>query len=187
MSARARVAWALVSWALVACAGTSSCATGAEPPTDAGAPDEGSLIALEALAPTDDAGPLLLGATRVPCVEAGWSVEGDSFEVNTDACDPGLFQAPTLAQLDAGDRVSFTRWHLVLDAPLPTTGAMALAIGDEVVWSESFSIPADEDVLAVEEVVTETHPAGTAVRLLVENHGANSYRFTSLRWRRAAP
>jgi hypothetical protein len=170
--------WLLLPLLAAGCAGTAS--------PDTGAPEEGDLVALDALAPTGDPGPLEPAAVRVPCVQAGWSVEGESFEVNTDACDPGLFEAPTLRALAAGDQIAFTRWHLVLDAPLPTSGRMALAIDDELLWSERFDIPAEEDVLSVEVEVEEAHGQGAPLRLLVENHGANSYRFTRLRWR-AAP
>jgi hypothetical protein len=105
-----RVATALMGAALL-----SGCLSPA--PDDGGPPREGPLVALDALVPTDDDGPLDAGAVRVACVEAGWAVEGESFEVNTDGCDPGIFVAPLLVNVAPGDTITFTRWHLALDAP----------------------------------------------------------------------
>lgn len=131
-------------------------------------------------APEDDPFSAEPEVAASPCDDAGFRVEAPVLEVSTAACDHITLTQPSLAPVRSGDLVHAVAWHVLLSAPEPAEGHMAIALGDDVIWEYRVDIPADEAILKPYVEVNEAFDAGTPVRFHVHNHGDNEWKLLEI-------
>ena len=142
--------------------------------------DPVSLVTPEAWARSEGDDPFVDEQPASVDCDAGWGEEDGVFEVNTDACDYGVFVQGALASIEEGDVLELLLVHDALFADGPAEAHMAIAIGSQIVWSETRALPYAADVLRPSWVASAAQPVGAPVSFHVHNHGANSYRLVSL-------
>lgn len=108
------------------------------------------------------------------------SGDAQAVEVDTSSCDYITLRQPSLADLEVGDDVKISVWHLTLTSALPALAHAAVRVGDTVVWENNIDIPADPKVYESTYNSTVAAPAGTPVYFHVHNHGANNWTFHEL-------
>lgn len=110
--------------------------------------------------------------------------EGGSFyeeagvlEIDTGVCGYLVLEQPTLRAVAAGDLVEWTISHSDLLAEAPAEAHVAIALGDDVLWSWTTPIPTLSEVLVQRAAAPGRAPEGTSVRIHLHNHGDNRWRF----------
>lgn len=123
---------------------------------------------------------------RERCTETDFGVEYGGLEVSTIYCDYITLTQPILVGLDEGDHIEVVLWHSPLVSEEPSTGAIALALGDVELgdvelWSTPLSIPSDAQSWTIELRAPLSVNAGAPLYFHVRNHGANAYTVLSAR------
>ena len=157
----------VVFFALAACGGTSSL------PRE----EESVLVDHGAWRQQLDASGPFADVIGGECQAGGAVFEDPVFEINTDLCNGGTFTQPSLTPIFAGEVVHVVLWHLQLVAPAPAEAYIGVAVGDDVLYERTVSVPSVESVYKPYVAVDEDVPAGTPVTIHVHNHGENSYKF----------
>ncbi len=139
-----------------------------------------SLVTPEAWTRSEGDDPFIGEQPAVVQCDAGWGEEDGVFEVNTEVCDYGVFVQGALASIEEGDVLELVLVHDALFADGPAEAHMAIAVGAEIVWSETRALPYAADVLRPSWVASAAQPVGAPVYFHVHNHGANSYRLVDL-------
>lgn len=133
-----------------------------------------------------DAGPFSNPpATAVYCSELAWRVEQQAwdtpmFEVRSDLCLWGVYGQPLPIDLDAGEVLRFAFAWGETWAAAPTTATVALAIDEELLWSHPVPVPGPPGAEDVELTLPTAAAAGTMARLLVSNHGTNTWAISAV-------
>jgi hypothetical protein len=95
--------------------------------------------------------------------------------VSTEDCSYATLSQETQIDLSEGDRVTLNMWHYRLTSPEGGEAHMAVQLGEDLIWEDFISIPA-ETAGTVEEIkLTSDYPIGTPVFFHVTNHGQNAY------------
>lgn len=98
-----------------------------------------------------------------------------SFEIDTTFCPWLTVEQPSTVEIRRHDRLTLRMWHFDLTAPDVADATIGLAVGDEVVWTDDFSIPRPGAWIEAAWDADRVIPAGTPLRVHVDNHGANTY------------
>jgi len=106
--------------------------------------------------------------------------EAMRFEVRTEGCNWASLQQPLPAKARAGAWLVGEVFHNTLWAEDPTTGHLALAVGDDVVWEAFPAIPGPFQTYPIDVQLPSAYPEGTLVTLHVHNHGPNAYTWLPL-------
>lgn len=154
---------------------TSDDGTPAGPPIDLVAPE------LWVAAPQDDPMPEHR-PSEVAC-DVGFGDDYGVFEVDTGACNYGVFDQPTLASAPAGRPVTVVFTHDDLVADAPAFGHVLVAVAGAIVVDAQVPIPKPYGLLQYEFTPSAEIPAGTTVTLHLHNHGSNNWRLVSVRSR----
>ncbi|MBK8233954.1 MAG: hypothetical protein IPK74_00220 [Deltaproteobacteria bacterium] len=85
--------------------------------------------------------PMPAHAPATVTCEFGFDDEIGLFEVDTGACNYGVFTQPSVAAIDAGDTVTFVLTHDDLLAPEPAVGHVLFTIDGEVAFDLEIEIP----------------------------------------------
>ena len=113
--------------------------------------------------------------------ELGFGEEDGLFEVDTELCNWGTFEQPSLVSVRAGDQLELVMVHDALySEEAGATAVLGLSLGEDIVWTTEIPIPSEAGFLRPIIVAPADAPAGTPVRFHVHNHGVNSYRFVEL-------
>lgn len=110
--------------------------------------------------------------------EAGSFYEEDGvLEIDTGVCGYLVLEQPTLRAVAPGDLVEWTISHSDLLAEAPAEAHVAIALGDDVLWSWTTPIPTLSEVLVQRAAAPSRAPEGTPARIHLHNHGDNRWRF----------
>lgn len=112
--------------------------------------------------------------------EFGFDDEIGLFEVDTGACNYGVFTQPSVADIYAGDTVTFVLTHDDLLAPEPAVGHVLFTIDGETAFDLEIEIPKAYDIVQVSWTPPRAIPAGSPVIMHLHNHGYNNWRVVSL-------
>lgn len=114
------------------------------------------------------------------CSPEGWGPELGGLEVETGVCAYASLEQPLLIDLQTGDAIEIAWWHQTLNAETPTEGHIALLIGEQILWERTIAIPGDARSYNDSATMPLDAPAGTAIRLHLHNHGANSWNLNKV-------
>ena len=118
------------------------------------------------------------------CSAAATRIEEDVLELDTGICGHISVEQPILSAVEAGEPLALLAWHAALTAAAPAEGWMVLTLDGQTLWELRRPIPSGPFVEAREDILGVDAAPGALLRLHVENHGANSWRFA---WLRRAP
>jgi hypothetical protein len=121
----------------------------------------------------------------VDCGIAGWYVENDELEIDTNFCNYAALRQSSLRAIDACSLLRIEFYHFDLLAPEPAQAHAALLIDGQVVWEKHIDIPGGGKAFKAavyEEEFTSplAAPAGAEVMLHLHNHGQNTWTLLSL-------
>ena len=102
------------------------------------------------------------------------------FSVSTDPCPRLTVEQPLLVNIPKGTWIEGRVWHFELEAESPAAGWVALAIEEELVWSQTVPIPAESGLLMIRWRAAQDHYAGQTIQFHVQNHGKNSWHLIDL-------
>jgi len=120
----------------------------------------------------------------IACPEAAYGAEGSGdasfYEVETTDCNYLTVVQPSLADVNPGDTIKASLWHLPLAALEPAEAKLFVSIAGTTVLEADIAIPAIEEVYTPQIIVDFSAPAGSPIVFHVHNHGINSWRFHRL-------
>ncbi len=119
----------------------------------------------------------------VTCPDDGWYVDLGLLEVDTGKCNYVSVQQPLVEAVTVGEVIEVSAWHGQLLSPDASSGHMAVALGDLVIWEATVPIPSGSGFFVEQWTATEPIPAGTPIRFHLHNHGANTWNLESVRKR----
>jgi hypothetical protein len=125
----------------------------------------------------------------VDCGIAGWYVEADQLEIDTNFCNYAAIRQNSLRAIPACSTLRIEFYHFDLLAPEAAQAHAALLIDGRIVWEKfidiTYDMPADtyrapaavyeEEFPAPFEV-----PAGAEIQLHLHNHGQNTWTLLSV-------
>ena len=121
-----------------------------------------------------------------PCALPGYQVETAArspvLEINTDDCGVVTVSQPLQTAVPAQLPLLVNVAHLALSAPDSATATIAFAVGEDIVWQTSRSIPRPPDIIIDTFSLPRDASEGTQVFFHIRNHGANSYYLQSLEY-----
>lgn len=112
---------------------------------------------------------------EVECPRVGWSVEGESLEVDTGVCNYLLVEQPLLLDVAEGMPIAVDLWHQALHAEEPATGHAALFVGGELLWEREVEIPGPPAIWSDTVEAPFDLRAGDRVVFHLHNHGVNTW------------
>jgi hypothetical protein len=123
--------------------------------------------------------------STVDCGIAGWYVESDQLEIDTNFCNYAALRQDSLRAIEACDPLRIEFYHFDLLAPEPAQAHAALLIDGQVVWEKFIDIPGDGMIYKAavyeEEFLSPiAAPAGAEVMLHLHNHGQNTWTLLSV-------
>ena len=118
---------------------------------------------------------------RVECHAAGFRLEGDQLEIDTNYCNYLLAEHPTRISISRGTEVSIELSHYDLTSADPAKAHAALLFGDTLVWETFIDIPSAADVVQATFRTPRALAAGEVVRVHLHNHGQNNYALAPIR------
>lgn len=116
------------------------------------------------------------------CTDHGWGLDdGGVFGVYTGECDYVTVTQPLLVDLSDCNEIALELTHDRLIAPEGEASAVvALAIANEIVWTETFPIPAPPIYRQIRIPIEKPVAARTPIQFHVRNHGSNGWRLLSI-------
>jgi hypothetical protein len=116
----------------------------------------------------------------VDCGIAGWRVEGEALELDTNFCNYAALRQPSLVAVDTCTPLRLDLYHFDLLAPEPAQAHVAMLIDGHVVWEKFIDIPggpmAYKAAVYEEEFISPiAAPVGAEVMLHLHNHGQNTW------------
>ncbi len=116
----------------------------------------------------------------IVCTIAGWYVEGETLEVDTNYCNYVALRQPSLASISAGRVVRIGFYHFDLTSPEPATAHVAVLVDGQTLWEQEIAIPGDAYVYELDVEAPWTAPVGADVVFHLHNHGQNTWVLQSL-------
>ncbi|WP_106094775.1 hypothetical protein [Enhygromyxa salina] len=116
----------------------------------------------------------------VDCGPAGWYLEGEKLEIDTNNCNYLGLRQPSLVALEVGQALKLGLYHFDLVAPTPASAHLAVLIDGQLVWEDNVAIPGEAQVYSEEFTSPVSAPAGAEVVLHLHNHGQNTWALQQL-------
>jgi hypothetical protein len=116
----------------------------------------------------------------VECGLAGWYVEDEQLEVDTNFCNYLGLAQPGLAAIEQGKRVRLGLYYFDLVAPEPAMGHVAILVDGQVLWEDEIEIPGPAKVFDLEFESPLTAELGAEVVFHLHNHGQNTWVLQSV-------
>jgi hypothetical protein len=116
----------------------------------------------------------------VDCGLAGWFIESDQLEIDTNFCNYAALRQNSLRAIEACSTLRIEFYHFDLLAPEPAQAHAALLIDGRVVWEKFIEIPGQAAVYEEEFPAPFPVPAGAEVMLHLHNHGQNTWTLLSV-------
>jgi hypothetical protein len=175
----------IVAWGLVACvpAGQEPADGDSETAETTGTTGEFvSLIDHELWAPLGTADDPLADhrPAEVDCKIAGWYIENEFLEIDTNFCNYLALGQPSLAAITEGQRVRLGFYHFDLVAPEPALAHIAMLADGELLWEQEIAIPGAAWVYEIEFEAPFSAPAGADLVFHLHNHGQNTWALQAL-------
>jgi hypothetical protein len=114
------------------------------------------------------------------CDPAGYRLEGDIFEINTDACEYMTAVQTLRRDVQPCDTIQLVISYFPLFAAARAEAHVGLAFGSEVIWERRLPIPSPDDLIIARWRADRAWPAGTPVSFHLHNHGVNDWRLIDL-------
>lgn len=114
------------------------------------------------------------------CGLAGWYVEDEKLEVDTNFCNYLGLSQPALVALEQGQRVHLGLYYFDLVAPEPAVAHVAILVEGQVLWEEEIEIPGPARVYDLELESAITAEPGAEVVFHLHNHGQNTWALQSI-------
>ena len=183
-SASSRWSVAFVAW-LTACTAAEQSPTEAETETDEDSATTGELASLidhEQWATVElDDDPLAdHRPAEITCTVAGWFVENEALEINTNYCNYLAIGQPSLAAVTEGRTVELVFYHFNLVAPEPALAHLAIVLDGALLWEQDIEIPGSALVYQHEFAAPFSAPAGSPLIFHLHNHGQNTWALLSI-------
>lgn len=124
-----------------------------------------------------------LAEHRPPTVEcgiAGWYLEDEKLEVDTNNCNYLALRQPSLVAIEVGQPLNLYLYHFDLVAPAAALAHLAILVDGEVLWEQSVQIPGEARVFSEVFVSPLSAPAGAEVVFHLHNHGQNTWALRDL-------
>lgn len=103
-----------------------------------------------------------------------------TWSVTTGACNWATVSQPLPRALAAGDELLIELfWFSQRDFP-GGTALIGVALGDEIVFTHTLTVPADAELLKRHVTVERALPVGTPISFHVGNHGTNSWNLIDI-------
>jgi hypothetical protein len=158
--------------------------------SDASETDEGTSAAVVPASIIDHAQWEMLDAVADPLAEhrpatvecgiAGWYIEDDKLEINTNSCNYLAARQPSLVAIEAGQQLGLGFYHFDLVAPEPASAHLAILVEGQLLWETTVEIPGDAHVYTEVFESPLTAPAGAEVVFHLHNHGQNTWALQEL-------
>lgn len=116
----------------------------------------------------------------VECGIAGWYVEDDKLEADTNNCNYLALRQPSLVAIEAGQQIGLDLYHFDLVAPEPALAHLAILVDGELLWEDEVEIPSFAHVYTEVFVSPLSAPAGAEVVFHLHNHGQNTWVLQAL-------
>jgi len=116
----------------------------------------------------------------IQCTIAGWFLENDALEVDTNYCKYLAIGQPSLVAVTEGRRVQVNFYHFNLVAPEPALAHIAITIDGALLWEQEIEIPGAAMVYQLEFEAPFSAPAGSPVVFHLHNHGQNTWALQSI-------
>lgn len=117
---------------------------------------------------------------EVTCTAAGWFLENEILEIDTNFCNYLALGQPSLAEVIEGRLIRLEFYHFNLVAPEPAIAHVALVIDGAPIWEQEIAIPGDAWVYEHEFAAPISAPAGSALVFHLHNHGQNTWALMSI-------
>lgn len=111
----------------------------------------------------------------VDCGLAGWYVQGEELEIDTNFCNYAALRQPSLVAIDTCTPLRLELYHFDLLAPEPAQAHVAMLIDGQIVWEKLIEIPGKAAVYEEEFISPIAAPVGAEVMLHLHNHGQNTW------------
>lgn len=174
----------MTRWLVLSACFALGCASEGEPASNADAPHEAPLVALEAWSavPRGDDPFVVDPAAAAPCSTPSYRVEAEQgwLELDTTYCSWVTVTNRALVSVEQGERLRLKVSHYDLDAPEAAEAELRLRFGACEVWSKTFPIPSAADVSEEELASPCALHATDTVLFHLHNHGQNTYQLQSV-------
>ncbi|WP_146156304.1 hypothetical protein [Enhygromyxa salina] len=111
----------------------------------------------------------------VECGIAGWYIENDLLEIDTNYCNYLALRQPSLVAIEAGQTVGLGMYHFDLVAPEPALAHVAVYVEGQLLWEDSVEIPGAAKVYLEEIESPFRIGVGDEVVFHLHNHGQNTW------------
>ncbi|MFO7566233.1 MAG: hypothetical protein R6X02_26560 [Enhygromyxa sp.] len=117
---------------------------------------------------------------EITCTVAGWFLENETLEINTNYCNYLAIGQPSLVAVEQGRKIELGFYHFNLVAPEPALAHLAILLDGALLWEQEIEIPGAAMVYLVEFEAPFSAPAGSPLILHLHNHGQNTWALQSL-------
>jgi hypothetical protein len=117
---------------------------------------------------------------EVVCGIAGWYIENEIVEIDTNFCNYLALGQPSLAAITEGRLVRLGFYHFDLVAPEPALAHIAMLADGEVLWEQEIEIPGAAMVYELEFEAPFSTPVGAELVFHLHNHGQNTWALQAL-------
>jgi hypothetical protein len=117
---------------------------------------------------------------EISCTVAGWFVENESLEINTNYCNYLAIGQPSLAAVTEGWRIQLGFYHFNLVALEPAIAHLAVLLDGQLLWEQEVEIPGTAMVHNLEFEAPFSAPAGSPLVFHLHNHGQNTWALQSI-------
>lgn len=112
---------------------------------------------------------------ELQCSAAGWYLELESLEVNTNYCNYLALHQPSLAPIQEGRGIRLGFYHFNLTAVGPGSAHIAMLVDGALLWEQDIEIPGTAAVYSLEFPAPLSAPAGADIVFHLHNHGQNTW------------
>lgn len=117
---------------------------------------------------------------EVGCGVAGWYVEDEDLEIDTNFCNYLAISQPSLVAIEQGRGVRLGFYHFNLTSIDPALAHVALVVDKAILWEREIQIPGDAAVYELEFEAPFSAPAGSDLVFHLHNHGQNTWALRNL-------
>jgi hypothetical protein len=116
----------------------------------------------------------------VGCGPAGWYLEDDKLEIDTNNCNYLALRQPSLVAIEVGQPLGLGFYHFDLVAPALASAHLAILVEGQLLWETTVAIPGDAHVYTEMFESPLSAPAGSEVVFHLHNHGQNTWALQAL-------
>lgn len=116
----------------------------------------------------------------ITCDVAGWYLENEVLEIDTNWCNYLALRQDSLAPITAGAKVRLGFYHFDLVAPEEALAHVAVLVDGQLLYEQEIAIPGKAMVYALELEAPFSAPAGAELVFHLHNHGQNTWALQEL-------